>query len=59
MLFLPCAVIEGTVTIQTLESITEEAAKTERERERKIRESFALQGSITRLISLGFTWSPK
>jgi len=57
---LSCAVTEGTVTIQTLESITEEAAEGEREREREIRESFALQGSITPwLISLGFTWSPK
>lgn len=32
MPFLPCAVIEGTVTIQTLESITEEAAEREREK---------------------------
>lgn len=33
-----CAVTEGTVTIQTLESITEEAAKRESERERNKRE---------------------
>jgi len=32
---LSCAVTEGTVTIQTLESITEEAAEGERERERE------------------------
>lgn len=60
MLFLCFPLVQefmATVTLQTLESISITAG-TERGSERE-RARFALQGTITAVISLEFSWSPK